>query len=108
MPPQVPPYFPGDQPSPSWLHLQGLSVSQSSVVEGGVADRAIDGNLASAFSQQSCVQTGPTDPRTGGRAWWQLLLGEPTSVGKVRERRAGSETPAHVSLESPTWDANRE
>lgn len=53
--------------------------SQSSAEYGGDADRAVDGNNEQAFGENSVTHT-----QVENYPWWQLDLGKPAMVGKIK------------------------
>ena len=57
----------------------GGTASQSSEEYGGEAGRAIDGNKEQAFSEDSVTHT-----KVENYPWWQLDLGQPAMVGKIK------------------------
>ena len=60
------------------LHSDGKA-SQSSEEYGGEAGRAIDGNKEQAFGENSVTHT-----KVENYPWWQLDLGQPAMVGKIK------------------------
>ncbi len=57
----------------------GGKASQSSEEYGGEAGRAIDGNKEQAFGENSVTHT-----KVENYPWWQLDLGQPAMVGKIK------------------------
>ncbi|XP_073342159.1 uncharacterized protein [Pagrus major] len=84
------------------LALQGKA-SQSSLHSTGIANNAIDGNRASAWSQGSCTHTGHNF-----NAWWRLDLGKThkvfsvsvTNRREVHQRLNGAEIRIGDSLDN--------
>merc|ERR1712118_488005 len=68
----------------SWLSLTGKESLQSSTMEGGIAGRAIDGNLNSDFSARSCTHTASEE-----NTWWKVDLGQSYQVHAVRITNRG-------------------
>ena len=60
------------------LHAEGKA-SQSSEEYGGGAGRAVDGNTEQAFGENSVTHT-----KVENYPWWQLNLGQPVMVGKIK------------------------
>eukprot|EP01052_Picozoa_sp_SAG31_P019048 SAG31_NODE_1374_length_8594_cov_57.759623_3_plen_488_part_00 len=56
------------------------SVSQSTIGWGGEPDRAIDGDVATAWGSGSCSHTGDVD----GPSWFQVDLGQTALVDEVQ------------------------
>lgn len=60
------------------LHTEGTA-AQSSVAYDADAKRAIDGNSAQAFGENSVTHTESED-----YPWWMLDLGKPADIGRVK------------------------
>ncbi|XP_033112682.1 WSC domain-containing protein ARB_07867-like [Anneissia japonica] len=61
------------------LVTKGLKVAQSSFGWGGIPVRAIDGNIAANYNQQSCTHTLRQPDN-----WWRVDLGKSYKVNKVK------------------------
>ncbi len=60
------------------LHTKGKA-SQSSEEYGGEASRAVDGKSEQAFGEDTVTHT-----KSENYPWWQLDLGQPAMVGKIK------------------------
>lgn len=66
--------------SPAVLNVAaGKAPMQSSVAEGGIPQKAVDGSSATAFSTDTCTLTN-----TERNPWWYVNLLEPYMVQLVR------------------------
>ncbi|MCW1923867.1 discoidin domain-containing protein [Luteolibacter arcticus] len=63
---------------PNWAREAGATASQSSVLSGGAASRAIDGNIDGNWGNGSVTHTN-----TGSNSWWEVDLGADRVVGSV-------------------------
>jgi len=87
---------------------QGKPTAQSSMAFGGVAKRAVDGNIAQAFFRKSCTHTKKEES-----PWWRVDLGDMYKVQAVsvwnRADCCGNRLRGFEVMvgESQSWNKNR-